>query len=117
VHQTLVNLNWIELIGQVAGPMQSGDTRQSWLARAARKSKLSCRQICSLYYGQIKDPRTSVTVALLRAAQKARSEAARLAGQFEQTAGMLNVQNDQGQYSADILALIDAARALRRLDV
>src|SRR3954462_1845974 len=116
MHPTL-DLDWAEVIGQIAGPMRAGDTRQSWLNRAARRSKLSYRQICALYYGQSKYPRTSVTVALLTAAQKAKAEAARLAVQFENAAGALNAQNSKGEYSADILALIDAARALRRMDV
>jgi len=115
--QPTLELNFTELIAQIAGPMRSGDTRESWLNRAARKSRLSYRQIYSLYYGTSKDPRTTTTIAILTAAEKAKKEAVQLAVQFENAAGMLNAQNDKNQHSADILALIDAARALRRLDI
>lgn len=108
-------LNWQEYIGEVAGPMQSGDTRESWLARAARRSRLSYRQIKALYYGQTKDPKTSVALSILSAADKARTEASALATRFESLAGGLNAK-DADFYSSDVLALIDAARALRRVD-
>jgi len=114
--QRTLELNWTELIGQIAGPMKPGDTRESWLNRAARKSRLSYRQIKSLYYGQSKDPRTSVAICVLTAAEKARNEAARLAEQYENIAGMLNAQDPKSN-SGDVLALIEAARALRRLDI
>jgi hypothetical protein len=51
---------------------------------------------------------------VLEAATKARAEAARLATQFENVAGALNAK-DQDFYSSDVLALINAARALRGL--
>lgn len=105
-------LNWQEIITEVAGPMQVNDTRESWLARAARRSRISYRQIKALYYGQTKDPRTSVAIGVLSAADKARAEASELASRFENLAGSLNAK-DENFYSADVLALIDAARRLR----
>jgi hypothetical protein len=108
-------LNWQEYIGEVAGPMRPGDTRESWLARAARKSRVSYRQIKALWYGQTTDPRTSTALGVLSAAEKARAEASELASRFESLAGAMNA-SDQDFFSADVLALIDAARSLRRLD-
>lgn len=108
-------LNWQPIIGQVAGPMQSGDTRESWLARAARRSRVSYRQIKSLWYGQTLDPRTSVALSVLVAAKKARDEASDLASQFESIAGAMNA-TDADFFGPEVLALIDAARALRGLD-
>lgn len=70
-------LNWAEEISTVAGPLKPGDTRESWLARAARKAGLSYRQCKSLFYGQTKDPRHSVASKLLSAADRARLEEAR----------------------------------------
>ena len=105
-------LNWQPIIGQVAGPMQSGDTRESWLARAARKSRVSYRQIKALYYGQTKDPRTSVALSVLSAADKARNEASELASRFESLAGAMNA-TDPDFYSEDVLTLINAARQMR----
>lgn len=108
-------LNWQEIVGEVAGPMMPSDTRESWLARAARRSRLSYRQIKALYYGTCKDPKTSVALGVLTAADKARKEASELASRFESLAGAMN-NADQDFYSSDVLALIDAARRLRRLD-
>ncbi len=108
-------LNWQPYIQEIAGPMTSHDTRESWLARAARKSRISYRQVRALWYGQTTDPRTSVAMSVLSAAEKARAEARLLASRFENLAGTLNA-NDQNLYSSDVLALIDAARALRGLD-
>lgn len=105
-------LDWPSYIGQVAGPMGPNDTRESWLARAARKSRVSYRQIKALWYGQTVDPKTTVALGVLLAAKKARDEASELASQFESIAGSLNAK-DQDFYSPDVLALIDAARALR----
>lgn len=92
--------------------MQASDTRESWLARVARRSGVSYRQIRSLYYGQSKDPRTSIAVKVLGAADKARAEASELASRFENLAGSLNAK-DENFFSPDVLALLDAARRLR----
>jgi hypothetical protein len=109
-----IEFNWRLLIGEIAGPQRIDETRERWLERAARKSQTSFRQIKSLYYGQSRDPKTSTAVRVLEAATKARAEAARLATQFENVAGALNAK-DQDFYSSDVLALINAARALRGL--
>lgn len=108
-------LDWQQYISEVAGPMKNSDTRESWLARAARRSRISYRQIKALYYGQTKDPRTSIAIGVLSAADKARAEASALASQFENLAGSLNAK-DEDFYSPDVLALIDAARRLRGTD-
>lgn len=114
--QQALAFDWPRLIAEIAGPMKSNETRERWLDRAARKTQLSYRQIKSLYYGQCKDPRTSVSVRVLDAAAKARIEAAQLATQFEKLAGALNATGNPDLHSSDVLALIDAARALRGLD-
>jgi hypothetical protein len=113
--EQVISFDWPRLIEDIASPMRSNETRERWLDRAARKSQLSYRQVKSLYYGQCKDPRTSITVRVLDAADKARKEAAVLATQFELLAGSLNAQKDSDRYSSDVLALINAARALRGL--
>ena len=115
MNQTLA-FDWPRLIEDIAGPMRANETRERWLDRAARKSRLSYRQIKSLYYGQSKDPRTSTAVRVLDAAEKARKEAAELATQFEVLAGSLNAQENSDRHSSDVLALINAARALRGMD-
>lgn len=58
---------WIEA---VAGQQSGEDTRESWLARAAKRSGLTYRTIKSLYYGQIEDPHHPAVDQLKSAAQR-----------------------------------------------
>ena len=108
-------LNWRGLIAAIAGPMHANDTRESWLARASRKSRVPFRQIKALYYGECKDPKVSVALGVLSAAEKARAEASELASRFESLAGAMN-GTDANLFSEDVLTLIHAARQLRGLD-
>lgn len=113
-------VGWRGEIAAIAGPIQPNDTRESWLARAARKAAVPHRHIKALFYGEMADPKYSVAYKVLSAAQKARIEAAKLdasalSGKFETIAeGMLNADKDF--YSADAAALLDAARILRGVD-
>lgn len=59
-----------EGLAVVAGPRLAGDTRESWLARGARRAGISYRQAKSLFYGEAADPRASV-VEKIRAAKVA----------------------------------------------
>jgi len=106
-------INWTMQIEVIAGPY--GGNRKGWLARAARKSGATFRQVKALYYGECTDPKTSVALGVLSAAEKARAEAAELATRFESLAGAMNA-SDPDFYSEDVLALIHAARAVRGLD-
>lgn len=108
-------INWHQEIGTIAGPMLPGDTRESWLSRAARRSGATFRQIKALYYGESADPKMSVAIGVLSAADKARAEASELASRFESLAGAMNV-TDPDFYSEDVTSLIHAARRLRGLD-
>ena len=101
-----------EFVVAVAGPRQWADTRQSWLARAARKAGISYRQCKSLFYGEITDPNHR-SARLMRDA--AEQKAGALASQFETLASRMNA-TDPDFYRSDVLALVDAARALRGLD-
>lgn len=107
-----MRINWQTEIGTIAGPLLAGDTRESWLSRAARKSGATFRQIKALYYGESSDPRTSVAISVLGAAERARMEASELATRFESLAGAMNA-TDQDFYCEDVVALIHAARRLR----
>lgn len=102
-------------IATLAGPLQPSDTRESWIARAARKARITFRQAKALWYEETTDPKYSVAVNVRSAAEQARKEAGELASRFESIAGGLNAK-DQDFYSADVSALIDAARALRGMD-
>lgn len=60
-----------ELVASVAGPREWSDTRQSWLARAARRSGLTYRTMKALWYGEIDDPKHYAAQLLQIAANKA----------------------------------------------
>lgn len=98
-----------ELVAAVAGPKQWSDTRQSWLARAARKAGISYRQCKALWYGEIIDPYHRSARLMRDAAEQRASD---LAGQFEMVARSMNA-TDPDFFGADVLALVHAARALR----
>ncbi len=106
-------INWMFEIEAIAGPY--GGNRKGWLSRAARKSGATFRQIKALYYGECRNPKTSVAIGVLSAAEKARKEASDQASRFESLAGAMNA-SDPDFYSEDVLALIHAARSLRGLD-
>lgn len=113
-------VNWKNEIGTIAGPFLPTDTKTSWLSRAAVKCAVSVRQITSLYYGQITDPKFSVAKSVLTAADKARLEQARkdalrLAEIYQNAAGALS-EIDQNTHRDNINALISAARILGTLD-
>lgn len=110
-----IALNWQKEIEVIAGPKTPSDTWESWLARAARRSGASFRQIKALYYGETNDPRYQVAAGVITAAHKARQEARDMASQFESLAGAMNA-SDSDFYSEDVLALLHAARALRGVD-
>ncbi len=59
------------LVNIVAGPRTWADTRDSWLARAARRAKISHRTVKAIWYGEITDPEH-------RAAHRLRAAADRL---------------------------------------
>jgi hypothetical protein len=107
------SIDWQCEIGIIAGPYDGN--RKGWLSRAARKSGATYRQIKALWYGETVNPKVSVAIEVLKAAQDAREEARRLATQFESLAGAMNA-TDPDFYSEDVLALIHAARSIRGLD-
>ena len=106
-------INWHRQVELIAGPYEGN--RKSWLSRAARKSGATYRQVKSLYYGECTDPKTSVALGVLSAAEKARNEASELASRFDSLAGAMNA-SDSDFYGEDVVALIHAARRLRGLD-
>jgi hypothetical protein len=112
------SIDWQCEIGVIAGPYDGN--RKGWLARAARKSGATYRQIKALWYGESVNPKVSVAIDVLKAAQEAREEARRLATQFESLAGAMNAgamnASDPDFYCEDVHTLIDAARKIRGLD-
>lgn len=65
-------VDWSQMIGTIAGPMQAGDTRESWLARAARRAGISYRQAKALRYRETTDPKHSIASRVLTAAEQAK---------------------------------------------
>lgn len=56
-----------EHLAGLAGPFADSDTRESWLARAARRAGISYRQAKAIFYGETRDPRASIVEQLRRA--------------------------------------------------
>ena len=113
-------VNWQSEISAIAGPVQSSDTRESWLARAARKSGSRFWHIKALFYGQLTDPKYSVAFKVLSAAEKARinaarSDMARLSGIYQTAAGRLN-EIDPDFHRNHVDALLAVVRELGSLD-
>ena len=90
-----------ELVASVAGPRSWGDTRESWLARAARRAGISPRQAKSLFYAEITDPNHRSARLMRDAAQR-----------YEAIAQTLNAEI----YSGEVAQLLDLVRQLRDED-
>lgn len=113
-------VNWKDEIGLIAGSYLPSDTRESWLARAARSAKVPFGSIVALYYGKIKDPRYSLAHRVLSAAEQARIDEARrnaqnLANTYQSAAHAL-ANTDENFYRHHIDALVSAARILGSMD-
>jgi hypothetical protein len=109
-------VNWSEMIGSIAGPKLSGDTCESWLARAARKAGITYRQAKALRYGETTDPKHSVASRVLSAADRAKVETAR--HHVNELASILqSLRNvDEDFYRPQIDGLVSEARALGLVD-
>lgn len=110
------SVNWRDEIAAIAGPFGYQESRESWLGKAADKTKVTFRTIKSLFYGQHENPSYETATKIKKAADDARREALALAEQYAQMAGALYAK-DQDFYLDDIHALVDAARALRGMGV
>ncbi|OAF05440.1 hypothetical protein AYJ54_00610 [Bradyrhizobium centrolobii] len=101
----------------VAGSPPGYGEQPRWLTAVAKQIGTSYRTARSLWLGEIDDPDHWAAKAVKREAAiaKAKREAAELAKQFENLAGKLNAKH-QDIYSADVAALLDAARVIRGLD-
>lgn len=105
-----------DAIAAVAGPRGWNETRESWLARAARRAGITCRTMKALWYGEIADPEHKAARRILEAAERdGRAEAQQLADKFEIIARGINA-TDPDFHSPDVAALLNAARILRGLD-
>lgn len=102
-------------IAFLAGPRDWGVTRESWLDRVTEKvPTVTFRTVKALWYGEITDPDHWAARDIRRAAdmQRARQEAAALAGQFETIArGLGNI--DPNFHQPDVAALLGLVRKLR----
>ena len=104
-----------EAIGVLAGPRGFGDTRESWLAKASRKTGVvSFRMMRSLWNGEIDEANHWAAREVKRQAAElaGRSEAIRLAGMYENIAEGMR-ERDEDFHREDIAALVRAARILR----
>jgi hypothetical protein len=119
-----------DAIGVLAGPRGFGDTRESWLARAASKSfahskklggpSVSFRMMRSLWNGEISEATQPDHWAVHTVKQQAtelqgKLEAGRLAATYERVAEGMRARNAD-YHRDDIDALVRAARILRGED-
>lgn len=106
---TSIALEMKHSIVLLAGHRRSSDTRESMIARAARRANISFRQAKSLFYGETRDPRASV-VERVRAAIKD-AETDNLSARFTALEATL-AHVDPEFFGPAVEALREAARAL-----
>lgn len=98
-----------EAIAVLAGPKTHNDGIDSWLCRAARRAGITYRTARALYYGEMPDPRTSVSDAVRRArdAEIARQTAARRREAEHASRSEFRAVRDQLAMVAERLASLD----------
>lgn len=101
-------VNWHDEISTIAGTFDGN--RKGWLSRAARKADTTYRQVKALYYGESKNPRHSVAVKILSAADQARIEEARRDGEKLARIYQNMARVDEDFYRIQIDAFIAALR-------
>lgn len=109
-------MSTVAAIETIAGPYRGN--RKGWLASVSKAvNGVSYRTVRAFWYREIEDEDHLAAQAIRRTAAelKAKREAKDLASQFETIAGGLNAR-DPDFHSADIAALVHAARILRGLD-
>ena len=113
-------LDWQEQIATIAGPRQPSDTRESWLARAARKSGASFWHIKALFYGQLTDPKYSIAYKILSAADRARIQEAQrdatVVANFFNSHAQALANVDPDFHRSQIDAFVEAARIVSGRD-
>jgi len=60
----------------IAGERAWSETREAWLARAARKCGISYRQAKSIFYNELRDPKASLVESVLASAEKLKHQEA-----------------------------------------
>lgn len=61
------DVDWRSSLELLAGSRSWGDTKESMIARAARRAGITFRAAKALYYGEMKDPRDSIARAVRQA--------------------------------------------------
>lgn len=113
-------LSWQDEIATIAGPRLHGDTRESWLARAARKSGTAFWHVKALYYGQLTDPKFSIASKIISAAEKARLQEskrdAQVVADFFNSHAQVLANIDPDIHRSEIDAFVEAARIVSGRD-
>ena len=104
-----------ELVAVVAGPRGWSDTRESWLARAARRAGVNYRTIKTIYYGELTDERHPAARFLRIEAQRRAARSEGYASRLESAAHTLE-HIDPEIHGEDITALRALANRLRNMD-
>ena len=116
-----LSVNWQKEISDIVGPIRPGDTKDSWLGKAHDvvvqfNKNVSFRQLRDLFQGYVTDPKYSVAISVLSAAEQARlqeakCDAKKLAGIYKRNADALTAI-DADFHQEQIDALVTAARIL-----
>lgn len=105
-----------DAVSVLAGQWGPVETRESWLARAARRAGVSYRTIKAVWYGEIDNPDHKAAQQILEAAERhGRREAGELAARLETLTSALRAI-DEDFHGPQIDALSSAVVALRVLD-
>lgn len=104
-----------DAVSVLAGQWGPVETRESWLARAAKRAGVSYRTIKAIWYGEIDSPEHKSAQQVLEAAKKhGRQEADELAARLDTLTRALR-SADEDFHQSQIVAFSNAARELRGL--
>ena len=115
---TALSIEMRERLITLAGPRAWSDTRESWLARGARRAGITYRTAKSLFYCETPDPKSSVVERVRAAtaeqeANNARKEYAELCGRIARLEATVALQNPHAD-RADLDERFGAARGFHR---
>lgn len=107
--------DWRQEVVWVCGPRLETDTRESWLARGAKKAGVQWRQLKALFHREVTDPKYSIGERVRIAAAEARKEALQHAAQLEILVSRMQ-HTDPDFHVEDVNAHLYALHQIRGLD-
>jgi len=111
---TTIETDWRQEVVWVCGPRLETDTRESWLARGAKKAGVTWRQLKALFHREVVDPKHSIGERVRLAAAQARKEAIQHAAQMQSLVARLQ-HTDPDFYGEEVNRLLFEIHRLRGL--